>query len=204
MARQEQLRRGTTAQHESFTGAEGEVTMNTTSKTLVVHDGETAGGFPLFVTGMIIMWSGASTAAPAGWYFCDGDNGTPDLRAKFIKGVTSGVTGATGGGTSSSAGAHTHTGGDHNLTEAELPVHSHNSLHTFTNGSGRPTGFTAVNNSIGPNNVSGGTPDDTFGISTTSETGEGNAHNHGDTSSSGAHTHTIEPVYYELCYIMKG
>lgn len=40
-----QLRRGTTAEHSSFTGAEGEVTVNTTKDTLVVHDGSTAGGF---------------------------------------------------------------------------------------------------------------------------------------------------------------
>ena len=42
-----QLRRGTTAEHSSFTGAEGEVTVNTTKDTLVVHDGSTAGGFEL-------------------------------------------------------------------------------------------------------------------------------------------------------------
>jgi hypothetical protein len=42
-----QLRRGTTVQHSSFTGAEGEVTIDTTKDTLVVHDGVTAGGVPL-------------------------------------------------------------------------------------------------------------------------------------------------------------
>jgi hypothetical protein len=41
------LRRGTTAQHSTFTGAEGEVTVDTTKDTVVVHDGSTAGGFPL-------------------------------------------------------------------------------------------------------------------------------------------------------------
>lgn len=40
------LRRGTTAQHSSFTGAAGEVTVDTDKKTVVVHDGTTAGGFP--------------------------------------------------------------------------------------------------------------------------------------------------------------
>lgn len=38
------LRRGTTAQHSTFTGAEGEVTVDTTKDTIVVHDGTTAGG----------------------------------------------------------------------------------------------------------------------------------------------------------------
>ena len=42
-----QLRRGTTTEHASFTGSEGEITVDTTKDTLVVHDGSTAGGFEL-------------------------------------------------------------------------------------------------------------------------------------------------------------
>ena len=44
MAKLLKLRRGTTSQHGSFTGAEGEVTVDTDKETLVVHDGSTAGG----------------------------------------------------------------------------------------------------------------------------------------------------------------
>jgi hypothetical protein len=47
MPKQVRLRRGTTAQHSSFTGAEGEVTFDTSKKVLVIHDGVTAGGKPL-------------------------------------------------------------------------------------------------------------------------------------------------------------
>lgn len=47
MAKRLQLRRGTTAQHNTFTGANGEVTVDTDKKMLVVHDGTTAGGFPV-------------------------------------------------------------------------------------------------------------------------------------------------------------
>ena len=47
MAKLLKLRRGTTTQHGSFTGAEGEVTIDTTKDTAVVHDGSTAGGRPL-------------------------------------------------------------------------------------------------------------------------------------------------------------
>lgn len=47
MARQVQMRRGTTAQTNSFTGAVGEVTVDTDKDTVVVHDGSTAGGHPL-------------------------------------------------------------------------------------------------------------------------------------------------------------
>lgn len=46
MAKQLQLRRGTTAQHSTFTGAVGEVTIDTSKDVVVVHDGATAGGFP--------------------------------------------------------------------------------------------------------------------------------------------------------------
>lgn len=42
-----QLRRGTTSQHSTFTGAVGEVTVDTDKDTIVVHDGATAGGHPL-------------------------------------------------------------------------------------------------------------------------------------------------------------
>jgi len=47
MATQIQFRRGTTAEHSTFTGAVGEVTVDTTKDTAVVHDGSTAGGIPL-------------------------------------------------------------------------------------------------------------------------------------------------------------
>ena len=47
MPKQVRLRRGTTAQHTAFTGAEGEITFDTTKKVLVLHDGVTAGGKPV-------------------------------------------------------------------------------------------------------------------------------------------------------------
>ncbi len=46
-ATQTQLRRGSTTDHSSFTGAVGEVTVDTTKHVAVVHDGSTVGGFPL-------------------------------------------------------------------------------------------------------------------------------------------------------------
>lgn len=47
MPTQVQQRRGTTSEHSSFTGAVGEITVDTTKDTAVVHDGTTAGGHPL-------------------------------------------------------------------------------------------------------------------------------------------------------------
>ena len=47
MATQVQFRRGTTGQHSAFTGAVGEVTVDTEKKTACIHDASTIGGFPL-------------------------------------------------------------------------------------------------------------------------------------------------------------
>ena len=62
MAKLLKLRRGTTTQHASFTGAEGEVTIDTTKDTAVVHDGSQAGGRPLAREDM----SNVSSASIAG------------------------------------------------------------------------------------------------------------------------------------------
>ena len=47
MAKRVQRRRGTTIEHNTFTGYEGEITVDITKDTAVIHDGSTAGGFPL-------------------------------------------------------------------------------------------------------------------------------------------------------------
>lgn len=39
-----QFRRGTATQNDAFTGAAGEVSVNTTNNSIRVHDGSTAGG----------------------------------------------------------------------------------------------------------------------------------------------------------------
>ena len=47
MSKAVQRRRGTTAEHSTFTGLLAELTVDTTKKTAVIHDGVTIGGFPL-------------------------------------------------------------------------------------------------------------------------------------------------------------
>ena len=73
MAKLLKLRRGTTTQHGSFTGAEGELTIDTTKDTAVVHDGSQAGGRPLLREDMANLPAGTidnadvnSSAAIAG------------------------------------------------------------------------------------------------------------------------------------------
>lgn len=62
MAKRIQFRRGTTAQTAAFTGAPGEITVDTDKKIVVVHDGVTPGGHPAFSgTGSNPTFSGTST-----------------------------------------------------------------------------------------------------------------------------------------------
>ena len=70
MPTQLQLRRGTTSQNDSFTGAVGEVTVDTNSESLRIHDGSTAGGFEVVPSGAIMGFGGATV--PANYLICDG------------------------------------------------------------------------------------------------------------------------------------
>jgi len=62
---------------------------------------------------MIVIWSGAIVDIPDGWTLCDGTNGTPDLRDRFVVGAG----GAYSPGDTGGAATHTH--------QFTLPNHSH-------------------------------------------------------------------------------
>lgn len=64
-----------------------------------------------FKKGMIILWYGTPVRGPVGWAFCNGGNGTPDLRHKFIRGMG----GADNMGEEGGSDSHSHvlTGMDH-------------------------------------------------------------------------------------------
>ena len=72
--------------------------------------------------GGIIMWSGTIAQAEAltNWKICDGQNGTPDLRDKFVLGV--------GSSSVTSTASVDDTGGSNSitLTEGQMPSHNHN------------------------------------------------------------------------------
>jgi hypothetical protein len=73
MSRQIQLRRGTAGEHANFTGAIGEITMDTDAKTLRVHDGETAGGVALARMADVGAPAGADHVAES-WRAADGSS----------------------------------------------------------------------------------------------------------------------------------
>ena len=173
----------------------------------------------LFVTGMIMMYTGNS--APSGWAICDGSNGTPDLRARFIVGA------GNGSGAGNSNYSVNNTGGAESVTlsTAQLPSHNHglnNHTHsfsattsntnlshdhdtTFDNKKYFPGGGST---SIGYGGA-GGYPADVFSMSnalgdhnhTVSGTTGGN---NGTTANAGSgNSHENRPPYYALMFIMK-
>ena len=68
-------------------------------------------------SGIIAVWSGSEGSIPSGWYLCNGSNGTPDLRNRFIVGA--------GSGSSYSVG---NTGGSNTVTLSTSQIPSHLSL----------------------------------------------------------------------------
>lgn len=87
MATALQLRRGTTAQNNSFTGAAGELSVDTATEGLLVHDGSTAGGFEIVPSGSIIAFGGAA-APDAGWLLCDGSNVSRTTYARLFAAIS--------------------------------------------------------------------------------------------------------------------
>jgi hypothetical protein len=61
-------------------------------------------------SGNIAIWTGTIANIPSGWVICDGNNGTPNLLAKFVEGVASAITdpGTTGGALSKTTENHRH------------------------------------------------------------------------------------------------
>ena len=125
-------------------------------------------------SGFIGLWSGAANAIPSGWYLCNGSNGTPDLRNRFVVG--------SGAGASYSVGD---TGGANTVTLSinEMPSHDHDTdldgYKVFATGP-NAMGFIGYG---GPGGYPGG-------YVNMQNTGGGQAHEN-------------RPPYYALCYIMK-
>jgi microcystin-dependent protein len=139
---------------------------------------------PVVPSGCIILWSGASGSIPATYYLCDGNNGTPDLRNRFIVGAGDSYSvNQTGGSADSIVVSHTHTA---TVTD---PGHTHTV--TVANQSRAVDRTSGGDNTPTVNSTSLTTNSNTTGVSVAIST----------TGTSG--TNTNLPPYYALCYIMK-
>ena len=137
-------------------------------------------------TGGIFLWSGSIGSIPAGYALCNGSNGTPDLRDRFVIGAGSTyAVNATGGSADSIVPTHTHAA---TVTD---PGHNHAASNASLMGSW-PGGAENLRNdlrSVGYAPVTINT--NTTGISVTNA--------NAGVSGTGANI----PPYYALCYIMK-
>ena len=161
------------------------------SKNLIVTGNTTISGILNVVPpGVIVMWSGSSASIPAGWYLCDGANGTPNLVNRFVVGATGlYAVGATGGSANSAAVAHTHTA----TSSVTDPGHVHNFDTRGDDGQGAGAGYSVVGYNA---NIGAGT-----GNMSSATTGVTVATTVNSSGSSG--TNANLPPYYALCFIMK-
>lgn len=153
-------------------------------------------------SGIITMWSGPSSNIPSGWLLCNGSNGTPDLRDRFIVGA----------GNSYSVG---NTGGSASvtLTTNQMPSHSHgNNFSVSVSG-------TTTDDGEHTHVVGAGSDGTNYGYVAAAPrmydtiTIDGGAHKHtfrgtgslsGSISNSGgSQAHENRPPYYAICFIMK-
>lgn len=136
--------------------------------------------------GGIIMWSGA--VVPAGWALCDGSNGTPNLRDKFIMGAGSSYAIGTPGGSAT----HAHSGVDH--------LHSDDHIHSVSS-MGGASGWNAVSGGSGHTAADSG-HSHSVTINSKSAQGYGATTGGADRSLTSGSSSTIPP-FYALAFIMK-
>lgn len=148
--------------------------------------------------GVIVLWSGSEDTIPTGWTLCNGQNGAPDLRDRFVVGAGASYavdeTGGAAGVALSVAQLPAHGHGAGTLSAQEAGTHTHS--YTYDSVTENGTDFSGSGNRIAGD------------VSSESAT----------TQSAGAHTHTVggttgvtgsgaehenRPPYYALCYIMK-
>jgi hypothetical protein len=144
--------------------------------------------------GCIIMWYGTIDNIPEGWHWCDGTNGTPDLRSRFPRGASSTTTGtpsATGGSDDAIVVEHTHS-----VTGSTNQEPNHQ--HAFTTGPQFSGPFGGVGSGISTHNLQNFATNLTVGAGAHSHTINVTASTVG-TSGTGANL----PRYAEVHFIMR-
>jgi hypothetical protein len=153
------------------------------NRILVLGDGTIVSSSSQVSVGCIVLWSGAIGAIPSGYQICDGTNGTPDLRDRFVVGAGSTYAVDDTGGSATKDVSHDHGVGT--LAAANESAHTHGpgSLGTDTAANHTHTGGTFVTNN----------DNHSHSVTTGSSAAEA-AHTHGDGSyatDSDGHSHTM-------------
>jgi hypothetical protein len=132
--------------------------------------------------GGIFLWSGSIGSIPAGYVLCNGSNGTPDLRDRFVVGAGSTyAVNATGGSADSVVVSHTHTA----TSTDSGHVHNTNFGLSSDTVSGGPITISVVK--AGSANTASASANITTTVNSAGVSG----------------TNANIPPYYALCYIMK-
>lgn len=147
-----------------------------------------SGSAPSLPSGCIILWSGSSGSIPSGYYLCNGSNGTPDLRNRFIVGAGDAYSvNQTGGSADAIVVSHTHTASS--TSSVTDPGHQHSIPNIAVGDPGTGVDDATVSGS----KVDTGSATTGISVSTTTTIN----------SSGTSGTNANLPPYYALCYIMK-
>ena len=141
-------------------------------------------------SGIIVMWSGTIATIPSGWYLCNGSNGTPDLRNKFIIGAFADNAGVAN---TTITGSNTQTGGS---KDAIVVSHTHTATVTDP-GHSHTVGISTISDS-----GTGSPPRMTNSGSTTTSTATTGITVANSTEGSSGTNANLVP-YYALAYIQK-
>ena len=111
-------------------------------------DGSALTGIESFVTGMIILWSGAANAIPTGFVLCDGNNNTPNLSGRFVVGYDA----------SNNDYDVNDTGGSESVTLSvdQIPAHTHTYIDQYVAIDNGYRPWPASNNDCGQRNINSG------------------------------------------------
>jgi hypothetical protein len=163
-----------------------------------------------FPVGTVLLFHGLIGNIPAGFQACDGTNGTPDMRDKFVVGAGGAYAEDSTGGalsvTSGAGGAHTPTIQGTAVTVAQMPVHSHfvavNVIDSQTLSSSLSIARQTTAGGDTEYNLRGASGTATVGP--TGDSGSGGTHTH-TADAVADHTHTVAtvPPYRALFFIMK-